>query len=317
MSPIDPHARTVLDLMASQPALDTLSSSEAKEAAHVGFIALQGPKTAVSDVRDLRVELASATIDLRVYRPPGASAGASLPACVYFHGGGFVIGDLEMYDVLCRALCAESGRVLVSVDYRLAPEARFPAAVDDCWAATCWVAAHADSLGIDVADLAVAGDSAGGNLAAVVALMARDRGAPRLSRQLLIYPALDLHGGTDSYRANGEGYFLTRTLMDWFLQHYTGGRAELLDDWRASPLRAGSHAGLPPATILVCGYDPLHDDGLAYAERLEAAGVATRLLRVPEQIHGFLSMDGLIPAAAFWMRELGRSLSAPPREPGL
>ena len=308
---IDANARQVLELMAGSgyPPLDQMAPPDARRAAQAAFLALQGDPT--DRVPHLTAEAAGPVgpIPLRLYRPPGAMPAAGYPTCVYFHGGGFVIGDLEMYDALCGLLCEAAQCQLISVDYRLAPEARFPAAVDDCWAALGWIADHAASLKLDPNRLAVAGDSAGGNLAAVVALMARDAGAPRLRHQLLLYPTTDLHAGTDSYRANAEGYFLTGALMDYFRGNYIGGDSAVMDDWRASPLLAPSHAGLPPATILVCGLDPLHDDGVAYADALRASGVEARLIDEAGQIHGYLSMHGAIPAARRTIETLGPLLA--------
>lgn len=308
---LDPAARQVLDLMAASgaPTLDQLPPEQAREAARAGFAALQSPPTAVGQIRNLEYEGPTGRRALRLYRPRDAAEQVPLPACLYFHGGGFVIGDLDLYDNVCRELCRASGCAILSVDYRLAPEARFPAAVEDCWAATRWVAAHAHELGLDPSRLAVAGDSAGGNLAAVIALMARDEGAPALRHQLLIYPVTDLRGDTESYKANGEGYFLTSTLMQWFKNHYIGEDSATLRDWRASPLLAASHSGLPPATVLVCGFDPLRDEGLSYADKLRSSGVAVELLSIPDQIHGYICMDAAVPAARTTLERLGKILA--------
>ncbi|MDI3258727.1 MAG: alpha/beta hydrolase [Sinobacteraceae bacterium] len=291
-----------------QPALDQLTPAQAREAVRLGFAALQGPPPEVGSIRDLAYEGPTDRRALRLYWPPEVPSTRRLPACVYFHGGGWVVGDIPLYDNVCRLLCRASGCAVISVDYRLAPEARFPAAVEDCWTATRWIVEHAEVLGIDAARVAVAGDSAGGNLAAVVALRARDEGKPRLVHQLLIYPVTDLRGQTPSYQKNADGYFLTAALMRWFGDHYLGGESASATDWRASPLLASSHAGLPPATILVCGFDPLHDDGVNYAEKLHQAGVAAELIRLPEQIHGFISMDGAIPAARHTLERVGQVL---------
>lgn len=309
MRALDPAARQLLDLMAAsgQPTLDQLPPAQARLAADAGFKMLQGPPEAVAEVRDLTAEGPAGKIGLRLYRPAGSEAGAMLPACLYFHGGGFVIGNVPLYDNLCRLLANASGCAVVSVEYRLAPEHAFPAAVDDCFAALRWVAAQAGTLGLDARRLAVAGDSAGGNLAAVCALMARDQGGPALGYQLLIYPVTDMRGGTPSYHENGEGYFLTAPLMDWFLNQYLGKDGPV-EDWRASPLLAPSHAGLPPASILVCGFDPLHDDGLRYAEALKQAGVPVKFTSLPDQIHGLVSFDGALPAAKPAIAALGAEL---------
>ncbi|SFF67876.1 acetyl esterase [Fontimonas thermophila] len=311
MTALNPHARQVLDQMAASgaPTLDQLTPVQARAAAQAGFLMLQGPKPEVASTADLKAEGPAGPIPLRVYRPLGRRADERLPACLYFHGGGFVIGDLTLYDNLCRILANAARCAVIAVDYRLAPEARFPAAVDDCWAATRWVAARADELRIDAQRLAVAGDSAGGNLAAVVALMARDAGGPGLRHQLLIYPVVQV-AETESFKRNADGYFLTAKLMQYFVGHYLGDNAAALSDWRLAPILAASHAGLPPASILVCGFDPLHDDGVAYADTLRSAGVAVKFTSLPDQIHGFVCMDGAIPAARPAIEALGRELAA-------
>jgi len=216
-----------------------------------------------------------------------------LPGIVYFHGGGWVIGDLDTHDVQCRQLTAEAGITVVAVDYRLAPEHKFPAAVDDAWAATRWVAAHGSELGLDARRLAVAGDSAGGNLAAVVALLAREAGAPAIALQVLVYPVTDVSAESQSYRDFAEGYLLTRESMRWFTNHYLKSASDA-DDWRASPLRAQSLAGLPPALVVTAGFDPLRDEGAAYAARLTDAGVRVDYVSYGGMIHGFMPMGRLI-----------------------
>ena len=230
---------------------------------------------------------------MRLYRP---SEGL-LPALIYFHGGGWVVGDLDTHDVVCRQIAQQSGVVVIAVDYRLAPEHPFPAAVDDSWSALTWVAAHADELGIDATRLAVGGDSAGGGLAAVMTLMARDAGAPRLMSQLLVYPVTDLRAQSASYSTFAEGYMLTRSAMQWYINQYAP-HADAMHDWRASPLLAPSLHGLPPALIVAAACDPLRDEGAAYARRLEDAGVAVDYHCVDGMIHGFLTMGGKIDAAS-------------------
>jgi acetyl esterase len=228
---------------------------------------------------------------MRVYRPV---RGATLPALVYFHGGGWTIGDLDTHDVLCRSLALGARCAVFSVDYRLAPEHPFPAAVDDCVAATRHVAEHAREL--DVHGIAVGGDSAGGNLAATVALIARDAGGPRLAFQLLIYPATDQRCATASHERNGHGYLLTRDSIQYFRRAYLPNEQDQLD-WRASPLLAKSHANLPPAHIVTAGYDPLLDEGRAYAERLRAAGVAVDYREYADMVHGFVLFGGVLDTA--------------------
>jgi acetyl esterase len=228
---------------------------------------------------------------MRVYRPV---RGATLPALVYFHGGGWTIGDLDTHDVLCRSLALGARCAVFSVDYRLAPEHPFPAAVDDCVAATRHVAEHAREL--NVHGVAVGGDSAGGNLAATVALIARDAGGPRLAFQLLIYPATDQRCATASHERNGHGYLLTRDSIQYFRRAYLPNEHDQLD-WRASPLLAKSHANLPPAHIITAGYDPLLDEGRAYAERLRAAGVAVDYREYADMVHGFVLFGGVLDTA--------------------
>ncbi|MCC7276342.1 MAG: alpha/beta hydrolase [Alphaproteobacteria bacterium] len=233
-------------------------------------------------------------IPLRVYWP---DAEGPLAAIVYFHGGGHVIGDLDTHDVICRNLCAGAGALVVSVDYRMGPEHRFPAAVEDSWAALRWVADAAAGLGADPARIAVCGDSAGGNLAAVVALLARDAGAPAIRRQVLIYPVADYALVGDSYARFDSGYGpLTRGAMEWFRGHYLRTAADA-DDWRASPIRAPSLAGVAPALFVVAGCDVLHDDSVRYAAALRAAGVPVDYRLYSGMIHGFFGMTPMIDDA--------------------
>ena len=233
---------------------------------------------------------------MRGYRPSGASVQEILPALVYFHGGGWVIGDLDTHDVLCRQLANGARCAVFSVDYRLAPESPFPAAVDDCIAATHYVAAEARALGIDPARIAVGGDSAGGNLAAVVSIDARDRAGPAIAFQLLIYPATDQRCGFPSHLRNGEGYLLTRHSMEYFRGFYLPRKADW-DDWRASPLLAQTLAGLPPAFVLTAGYDPLVDEGKAFAERLAREGAPVSYREYSDMVHGFILMGGALERA--------------------
>jgi acetyl esterase len=228
---------------------------------------------------------------MRVYRPV---RGETLPALVYFHGGGWTIGDLDTHDVLCRSLALGARCAVFSVDYRLAPEHPFPTAVDDCLAATRYVAGHAREL--NVHGVAVGGDSAGGNLAATVALIARDAGGPRLAFQLLIYPATDQRCATASHERNAQGYLLTRETIDYFRRAYLPNEQDWLD-WRASPLLAKSHGDLPPAFVITAGYDPLLDEGRAYAERLRAAGVEVEYREYADMVHGFVLFGGVLDSA--------------------
>ena len=295
MSALDPQAKAVLEALASsgRPAYHQLDPKDARRL----FLETRPLSTPtppeVGSVRDATAEGPGGQIALRVYRPAGLPASTPLPAYVYFHGGGWVIGDLETHDVLCRQLTAEAGITVVAVDYRLAPEHKFPASADDAWTATKWVAAHAGELGVDAAKLAVGGDSAGGNLAAVVALQARDAGAPKISLQVLLYPVTDVGAETQSYRDLADGYLLTRDGMRWFIAHYLG-KPQDAEDWRASPSRAKSLAGVAPALVITAGYDPLRDEGDAYAQKLRAAGVNVDSVSFGGMIHGFIPMGKLI-----------------------
>jgi acetyl esterase len=251
-------------------------------------------------------------LGVRVYTPAGEPP---FPLLVYFHGGGWTIGNVDIGDAPCRALTNAAGAVVVSVEYRLGPEHKFPAPLEDCYAATAWaalMAAHApDQLGGDPDRLVVIGDSAGGNLAAAVALMARDRGGPKIARQVLIYPVTDHRFDTPSYRDCAEGYLLTREAMRWFWRHYLHNRAEGRHPY-ASPLRAGDLAGLPPALIVTCEYDPLRDEGEAYGARLRAAGVPAKVSRYDGMIHGCFWMCGVLDRSRQLVQEIAAEVSAAP-----
>lgn len=294
MSNLNPAAKQVLEAMAAsgQPTLDQVPPPVAREAFNEAVKMLGGAKPD-AEVQEREWQGPTQALPLRVYRPAGTANNTKLPAVAYIHGGGWVIGDLGTYDTLCRVLCAESGCAILSFEYRMAPEHKFPAAADDACAALGWMSKHADELGIDTSRLAVAGDSAGGNLAAVAALHARDAGGPKLKHQLLIFPATDLAAESESYASRAEGYFLTKVLMDYFINHYLNS-ADEVHDWRASPLRAKSHANLPPATVVVAGFDPLCADGVTYAETLNQAGNQAEVIRYDDMIHDFTLMDGAI-----------------------
>jgi len=292
---LDPQAANVIELVvkSGRPPYHQLSPKEARQMFRDTRPASTPPAPQIGGVRDLVTDGAVGSIPLRVYRPAGVSDSQRLPALVFFHGGGWVIGDLETHDVQCRQLTAEAGITVVAVDYRLAPEHKFPAAVDDAWAATRWVVAHAGELGVDPGKLAVGGDSAGGNLAAVVALMAREAGGPAIGLQVLVYPVTDVGAESKSYRDFADGYMLTRDGMRWFTNHYLKAPGEA-QDWRVSPLRAASLAGLPPALVITAGFDPLRDEGAAYAARLSDAGVRVDYINYGGMIHGFIGMGRLI-----------------------
>ena len=231
------------------------------------------------------------------------------PCLVFFHGGGWVIGDLDTHDVACRKLADEGQLIVISVDYRLAPEHKFPAAVDDAIAATKWIADNAKQLGIDASRLMVGGDSAGGNLAAVVAISARDGNGPRIAGQVLIYPATDFAKTHPSHREPETSILLTHTVIKWFSDHYLRDAADG-SDWRASPARARTLAGLPPAYVLTAGADPLRDEGNEYAQRLKDAGVPVTYRNFPGQFHGFFTMGKLLQQANVAAAEIGAWLKA-------
>ena len=241
-------------------------------------------------VTDIEIEGPDGPLPLRVYTPPGAGPFRPL---LFFHGGGWVVGDLDQADVDCRCLCVDTGSAVISVDYRLAPEHPFPAAPEDCYASLEWLAREAPSLGFDSSRIVVAGDSAGGNLAAAVTLMARERGGPRVARQVLIYPVTDHSFDTGSYSAFAEGYWMGREDMEWVWDLYLGDDAAAGGDLRASVLRATDLSGLPPAVVVTAGCDVLHDEAVAYADRLQAAGVEVMVMPHPGQVHGFWSCGGV------------------------
>jgi acetyl esterase len=295
----------VIDLVikSGRPPYHQLSPKDARQMFRETRPASTPPAPEIGAVKDLTAD----GVPVRLYRPAGVSATTPLPALVYFHGGGWVIGDLETHDVLCRQYTAAAGISVVSVDYRLAPEHKFPAALDDAWSATRWVAAHAADLGIDAGRLAVGGDSAGGNLAAVVALRARDAGAPALALQLLLYPVTDVAAEAPSYTDFADGFMLTRESMRWFIAHYLDDRREATD-WRVSPLRAASLAGVAPALVVTAGFDPLRDEGDAYARRLREAGVRVDHLCYGGMIHGFAPMGRLIDTGMRAVAHIAASL---------
>jgi len=293
---LDPNVRLLLRAIEAQdnPPLESLSPAEARILAAAGLKPVEGSAEPVQSVENLQIPGHEAEIPIRVYTPecPGPR-----PAMVYFHGGGWVVCDLDTHDVVCRAIAHRAGAVVVAVDYRLAPEHKFPAAVLDCYAATVWVAANADRLGIDGTRISVGGDSAGGNLGAVVSLKSREERGPAIALQVMVYPVTDLSSfATASYLEFAEGYQLTKSEMEWFRDNYLRG----MDDARnpyASPLLERDLRGLPPALIITAECDPLRDEGEAYAKRLTAAGVPVTCTRYAGMIHPFFSLSGAIPQA--------------------
>ena len=295
-------ARLLAQAAAIDPrGIELLSVAEAR--ARGGSVAIATvPFEDVREVRDIVIDV-DPRVAARLYRP----ASETLPLLVYFHGGGWVVGSVALSDTFCRSLANASGCAVLSVDYRLAPEHRYPAAPDDAYAATRWAATHAEGLGIDPARIAVGGSSAGGNLAAVVSLMARERGAPRIALQLLHVPVTDHDFARPSYVTNAKGFGLTRAGMEWFWDHYAPDPSRR-DEPYASPLREKDLAGLPPAIVVTAECDPLRDEGAAYAERLRAAGVTVTHLDYPGMVHAFMGWTSVVPTGARAMREVGAEL---------
>src|SRR5690606_14612053 len=291
---LDESARRVLDMLAAagRPSYQSLTPQQARHTYREGRFAVSPETPAVAQVTNTIAATANGPVPMRIYREEGVDA-ISAPALVFYHGGGWVFGDLDTHDVVCRTIARAARVVVLSIDYRLAPEHAYPAAVEDAYASFQWIVTHARDLGIDLSKLAVGGDSAGGNLAAVVSLMARDTGVT-LAGQMLIYPVTDLSREHPSY---GEvaNVPLTGETMRWFKRHYLDDTDA--HDWRICPLLADSLEGLPPAVVMTAGHDPLRSEGDAYAQRLQEAGVQVTHVRYDGQIHGFLTMGRLIPEA--------------------
>lgn len=300
---LDGRTQWFLQLLARsrQAPIETMSVADARAEYDAFLPMLAGRPAPVGEIVDRTVEGPAGRLRIRLYRPAGSVA-RLLPVILYFHGGGWTIGSLEAYDVPCRFFCARAGCILISVDYRLAPEHKFPAAVDDAVAAFRWLAAEAMALGIDQARIVIAGDSAGGNLAAVAARLLREETRPPCL-QWLICPVTDLAMESPSHKTCGEGFLLTHAGMKWFRGHYLNDPSEV-DDPRASPLSANDLAGLPPALVYTAGFDPLRDEGHAYADRLSAAGVKTIHREFDSLIHGFVGMRGALQGAARAMDDM-------------
>ena len=304
---LHPEARALLAAFEEQgvPPFDRMSVLQAR-ASVAASTRVQGARPEVAEVRDLLVPADGRRLPVRVYHP---APGETRPLLVYLHGGGFVTGSVAVADRPCRALALAAGCVVVSVEYRLAPETPFPGPLEDAVAAVRWAAAHAAELGADAGRLVVAGDSAGGALATSVGRVLRDDGGPAVARQVLLYPTLAPVRGrsTPSLERNGEGYSLTRGALEWFWDHHLS-RPEDAEDPLAVPLRAPDLAGLPPATVVVAEFDPLLDEGVEYAGRLAAAGVEVTLHRVPGMFHGFWWMGGALSQAGELTAWLGAHL---------
>jgi acetyl esterase len=306
--PLDPQAQTLLDQLAllESPNLEDLSPPDARNAFR-GFGTML-PAVEAARTADYDVPVEGGSITARAHWPLGDDGREPLPVLVWFHGGGWTVGDLATSDSTAAEVANSAGCVVVNVDYRLAPEHAFPGPLRDCYAAVEWVVDHAGELAVDQNRLAVGGDSAGGNLAASVCLLARDQGGPEIRFQLLVYPVTDGRMSYPSFRENGEGYFLTADVMRWFWANYIGDQDP--EDPLASPLYAKDLADLPPALVITAEYDPLRDEGEAYGERLRQAGVLANTTRYDGQIHGFFALSQLFDAGRKAVDEAARALRA-------
>lgn len=305
---LDPESAALIAAAraAGFPPVSTLTADEARHYANLRFaLAAAAEPEAVAQVADIRIDGDATQMAARIYNPAAAS---SRPTIVYFHGGGWVVGSLDSHDALCRALANEVGAVVLSVDYRLAPDVRFPAPAEDAYAATVWAATNVAQLGGDRSRIIVAGDSAGGNLAAAAALIARDYGGPSIAAQVLIYPVTDAYFETGSYREYAEGYNLRREDMMWYWRQYLLSPADG-DNSYASPLRDMNLAGLPPAVVVTAGFDPLRDEGEAYAAAMNVAGVPVVLRRYPGSIHGFMRSPRALAAGRLALSEIVDALT--------
>ena len=301
--PVHPQAQAFLDQAAMGPALNELPVPDAR-AMFDAMAALGGPPEPVASVLDLEIPGPGGPLPLRIYRP---SDDVDLPVTIWYHAGGFVIGSLESHDPLCRSIANAAATVVVAVDYRRGPEAKFPAAVDDAWAALQWVAAHPGEVGGDTERLAVAGDSVGGCLSTVMSIMARDHGGPALALQVLVYPDVDFRFTSPSWDTMGQDYFVTVAAAEWLRGHYLDS-VEQADDWRVSPILAEDLAGLPPARILYPEFTPIRDDVEGYVRRLVEAGVPTDVSMYEGMVMGFLSMPTVVDAGRDAIDEIAGAL---------
>ena len=304
---LDPQAQAIVDRAnaSDAPSIENSSPEQARKMMDAVLNLYGWPGPEMANVEDILVPGPAGDITCRVFTPKQARQAA--PVLVYFHGSGWVIGGLDSHENEARHYADGANCIVVVPDYRLAPENRFPAAAEDCYAVLNWVAENADALGGDPARIAIAGDSAGGNLTAAVSQMALRRGGPALVYQLLVYPVCDTHHHWDSYRRNSEGYYLTTAAMAWFCQQYLGSEADR-EDYRASPVIGDQLAGLPPALVMTAGFDPLCDEAEAYAERMREAGVEVEYVCYENQIHGFVSFAGVIDEGKEFIARASRAL---------
>ena len=308
---LDPDAAAVFKAFqeAGRPPYETLTPAEARAFYLQGRVVTNPEPPELKSAKPLAIPSPAGAIPARIYTPTKLrQSGGLAPCLVFFHGGGWVIGDLDSHDVVCRKLAHEGELIVISVDYRLAPEHKYPAAVDDAIVATKWIADNAKQLGIDATRLSVGGDSAGGNLAAVVAISARDGNGPHIAGQVLIYPATDFSRKHPSHSEPETSILLTHSVIGWFMNHYLGDAD--ISDWRASPAHAKTLTGLPPAYVLTAGADPLRDEGCEYAGRLKEAGVDVTYRHFPGQFHGFFTMGKLLQQVNVAASEIGVWLKA-------
>ncbi|MBS4192812.1 alpha/beta hydrolase [Bacillus sp. FJAT-49705] len=300
---LDPQAKTFLNLLGEREPTSTMTPEQNRVRA-AELRKLAGPGEPVAKVEEFFIPVKNGEIKVRVYTPEGEGL---FPIFIYLHGGGWVFGDLDTADSPCRSLTNQAECIVVSVDYRLSPEYKFPTPLEDCYAAATWVAAHAREWNGDPTRIAIGGDSAGGNLAATVSLMAKNQDGPTFIAQVLIYPVTDLSFSTSSYETNGEGYFLTRDSMEWFTSQYLNEEEDKFNFY-AAPLQAKDLSQLPPAFVITAEYDPLCDEGLAYADRLRQAGVQVEYICYEGMIHGFFWMAGIMDKGKMAIDQVARYL---------
>lgn len=308
---IAPHPDVLALIAAGRAAgslpFEAMAPEQARQAYAARRPLVQEPPDQVAELRNITIDGPGGPLPLRLYRGAGTDPDAILPCLIYLHGGGWVLGNLDSHDGICCRLANEAQCCVVAVDYRLAPEHRFPAAVEDCAAALNYISQQAKTLRIDPSRIAVGGDSAGGNLAAVLSLMARDGQLPQVLHQILLYPAVDLSVEGESYKATTAGMTITPATMRYFIDHYAPDPASR-EDWRSSPLRSSSLAGAPSALVMTCGHDPLREEGRAYARRLEQEGVPVTTLHMSAHTHGMLTLSKVISASAGVLAFIGAHL---------